>query len=204
MTEPQQKTDRDIINKYSPLIRNKKGALGAALKTAAFPLEQGRNALGALLRLPLGTGYANTAGQSVEGCKAVIADTFARMEKKLQAGFKAASRRDADKPAQESFLQLAEDVSADGKILSQYCTVVSGAWSAAPEDYRFIVDPAAMTALDEGVHRVKQALGLIKAVEPPPAPVAAHLPPVKALPEKKTQILPQPAQQKKTIPVAGF
>jgi len=165
MTEPQQ-TLRDIIDKYSPIVRGRKGALGATLKAAAFPVEQGRNALGAIARFPIYIGYENTAGQSVEGCKAVVADTFRRMEKKLQKSFNAAAAREATTAARESSLGLAAEVRADAKALARHCTVVKGAWSTVPENYTFIVktekqgDAVIKTTLDDGVRMIRRALGL--------------------------------------------
>ncbi|MBI1216235.1 MAG: hypothetical protein GC185_10520 [Alphaproteobacteria bacterium] len=205
MTEPKQQTLREIINKYSPIVRDKKGALGAALKTAAFPVEQTRNALGALIRFPISVGYTNTAGQSVEGCKAVVADTFRRMEKKLQASFNAAAAKEAGQQVKEAFLKLAEEVRADSRVLAKHCTVVSETWSTSPETYKFIVkveklgDELRKTTLDQGVYAVKKALGLIK--EPANEnPVKVRM---KTAEEQKAEQDAQTQDQPQQKPAAG-
>lgn len=160
MTNSKEKSPREIIDAYSPITRGKKGLLGFALKAVARPLEASRNMLGALAHFPIGFGYENSAGQILTGCEAVIPDTFARMEKKLQASFNIASQREASPIERENFLHLAEEVRGDAEVLSHYCTILRTEFDSVTERYNFILskNENATVTLEQGVAAVRREL----------------------------------------------
>lgn len=139
MSNSIEKSLSEVIDTYSPITRGKKGLLGLALKAVARPLETGRNILGALARFPFHFGYENQAGQILTDCAPMIPVTFERMEKKLQASFNTAARRDASPIERENFIALATDIRADAEALSRHCTILRTEFSSAPEKYTFIL-----------------------------------------------------------------
>lgn len=165
MSNSPEKSPREIIDAYSPIVRGKKGLLGLALKAVARPLELTRNILGAVTRFPFHFGYENTAGQVLTDCSAVVPETFRRMEKKLQASFNTAARDNASPIERETFLRLADQVRADGEELSRYCTILRTEFADHTERYSFILGKKPLgnrqfdiTTLEQGVAQVKEQM----------------------------------------------
>jgi hypothetical protein len=165
MSTSPEKSPREIIDAYSPIVRGHKGLLGLALKTIARPLEIARNVLGALTRYPIGFGYENAAGQILTDCPAAVADAFSHMEKKLQTSFNTAARNDASPIERETFLRVAEDVRADSDALSKHCTILRTEFDSVTERYNFVVmkEPLGKGAykklnLEESVAAIKRQI----------------------------------------------
>lgn len=173
---PAQNNVRDIINKYSPLVKGREGLLGISLKIIGRPLEWAYNAGNAVMRFPFYFGYENTAGQYVGDCPAIIPATLSRMEKKLQASFQKAAAKEAAQPERLDFLSLAQEVEADTAILSKHFNVSHGIFGTAPDSYTFIVQQTGngealqQTTLQEGIVKIETAAGL-RRPEPPAFPV---------------------------------
>jgi hypothetical protein len=199
------KSVREIIDRYSPIVRGCKGLLGFALKLVARPVEAVQNAAGAAARYPLYFGYRNTAGQSVADCAAIIPKTFGRMEKKLQASFNAAAAPASGTEARENFLRLADEVRRDGETLSTHCTIFRQDLDLVTEKYRFILatEPLGnrevrMTTLEEGVAAVKQQLADAQAAAA--EQVARAVEQTVAVRRKPLEIRkPQPGQQQNAL-----
>jgi hypothetical protein len=165
MSGSPEKSLREIIDAYSPIVRGKKGPLGLLLKAVSRPLEVLRNIVGAVARFPIGFGHENRAGQILTDCPAMVPDTFKRMEKKLQRSFNTASRRDASPIERETFLQLAQSVRADGNALAKHCTILRTEFSSVTEPYNFIVEKSPLgnrafrtVNLEQGVALVKEQM----------------------------------------------
>lgn len=154
MTEPQ-RTPRDIINKYSPIVKGRTGLSSLAFRTAARTIEIAQNATHAVSEWAYPKGIENTAGQLLVGTAPVIAATFARMESKLAASFNTASAKDADVQARGNFLQLAEEVKADAKIIAPLASVLRAEFDIVTEPYTFMV--AQGVTLEQGIAQVTAA-----------------------------------------------
>jgi len=160
MTEPQQ-TIRDIINKYSPIVKGRKGLLGLAFKAVARPVEWAENALDRVEQWIAPHGFRNTAGQTLIDTSPAVADTLASMEGKLQQSFSAASAKTATPEAREQFLSLAQEVQKDAAALAPEAHVINNELNLAPEQYKFILlkgeEGAASTTLEQGIAAVTAA-----------------------------------------------
>lgn len=163
---PAQNTVRDIINKYSPLVKGREGLLGKSLKVIGRPLEWAFNAGNAAIRFPFYFGYENTAGQYVGNCPAIIPATLSRMEKKLQTSFQKAATKEAAQSDRLSFLSLAEEIEADTAVLSTHFNVTNGIFGTVPNKYTFIVaqtgsgETFQRTTLHDGIVKIETAAGL--------------------------------------------
>jgi hypothetical protein len=165
MAEQQDKSLREIIDSYSPIVRGRKGILGGALKVFAAPLEAVRSVKHALKAYPFHFGHENTAGQIVTDCPAIIPTTFVRMEHKLQASFNTAARPEATPIERESFLGLANTVRAEAEVLGRHCTILRTEFDNVTEPYRFILrrekldnGDTKLTSLEDGVAMLRQEL----------------------------------------------
>lgn len=165
MSNSNEKSLSEIIDAYSPITRGKKGLWGLALKAVAKPIESARNIISAVARFPFHFGYENAAGQILADCPAMVPVTFERMEKKLQASFNTAARRDASPIERETFIALAMDVRADAELLSKHCTILRTEFDNVTDKYNFILlkeeqadGSFKTTSLEQGVAAVKEQL----------------------------------------------
>ncbi|MBL8714069.1 MAG: hypothetical protein JNM12_14335 [Alphaproteobacteria bacterium] len=154
MTEPQ-RTPRDIINKYSPIVKGRTGLSSLVFKAAARTAEIAQNAAHAVSEWAYPKGIENSAGQLLTNTAPVIAETFARMESKLAASFNTASAKNADAQARDNFLQLADEVKADAKIIAPLASVLRAEFDIVTEPYTFIV--AQGVTLEQGIAQVTAA-----------------------------------------------
>lgn len=154
MTEPQ-RTPRDIINKYSPIVKGRTGLSSLAFRAAARTIEIAQNATHAVSEWAYPKGIENTAGQLLVSTAPVIAETFARMESKLAASFNTASAKNADATARDNFLQLAGEVKADAKIIAPLASVLHQEFGMVTEPYTFMV--AKDVTLEQGIAQVTSA-----------------------------------------------
>lgn len=174
MTEPQ-RTPRDIINKYSPIVKGRTGLSSLAFRAAARTIEIAQNATHAVSEWAYPKGIENTAGQLLVSTAPVIAATFARMESKLGASFNTAAAKDADAEARSNFLNLADEVKADAKIIAPLASVLRAEFDIVTEPYAFMV--AKGVTLEQGIAQVTAANDRINPVtirrHPAPQPQPA-------------------------------
>lgn len=154
MTEPQ-RTPRDIINKYSPIVKGRSGLSSLAFRVAARTIEIAQTTAHAVSEWAYPKGIENAAGQLLTNTAPVIAETFARMESKLAASFNTASAKNADAQARDNFLQLADEVKADAKIIAPLASVLRAEFDIVTEPYTFIV--AQGVTLEQGIAQVTAA-----------------------------------------------
>lgn len=159
MTEPQHnKTLRDIIDKYSPIV---KGSKSLARKLLARPVEWAQSAIDAAQNWPFPHGRTNAAGQNITAeTPTAVAATFARMETKLRSFFNEAAGKDATPENREAFLAIAAEVKEDAKVLAPHASILRSAFDTVSEPYVFVVlegeKGAPFTTLDQGIAQVKQ------------------------------------------------
>src|SRR5580700_5997878 len=144
MSASQEKSLRDLVDGYSPIVRGKKGLFGRLLHALAAPVEFARNVLHVLNTYPYHFGHENTAGQVVTDCPFIVPVTYGRMESRLQAGFNAAARPGASPIDRENFLHLAEHVTRDAAELAKHCTILRTEFACVTEPYNFIVKKEAL------------------------------------------------------------
>lgn len=168
MTEPQ-RTPRDIINKYSPIVKGRTGLSSLLFKAAARTAEVAQRAAHGVSEWAYPKGIENTAGQLLIGTAPAIAATFARMESKLSASFNSASAKNADAEAWGNFLQLADDVKADAKIIAPLASVLRAEFDIVTEPYKFMVAPG--VTLDQGIAQVTAAYERVN-----PVTIRRHIP----------------------------
>lgn len=154
MTEPQ-RTPRDIINKYSRIVKGRTGLSSLAFRAAALTIEIAQATAHAVSEWAYPQGIENTAGQLLVSTVPVIAETFARMESKLAGSFNAASAKNADVTARDNFLSLADEVKADAKIIAPLASVLRAEFDIVNEPYTFIV--AKGVTLEQGIAQVTAA-----------------------------------------------
>lgn len=154
MTEPQH-TPRDIINKYSPIVKGRSGLSSLAFRAAARTIEFAQSTAYAVSEWAYPKGIENTAGQLLVSTSPVIAATFARMESKLAASFNTASAKNADAAARDNFLQFADEVKADAKIIAPFASVLRAEFDIVTEPYTFMV--AKDVTLEQGIAQVTAA-----------------------------------------------
>lgn len=154
MTEPQH-TARDIINKYSPIVKGRTGLSSLAFRAAARTIEIAQGTAHAVSEWAYPKGIENAAGQLLVSTAPVIAATFARMESKLKASFNTASAKNADAQARDNFLQVADEVKADAKIIAPQASVLNQEFGIVTEPYTFMV--AASVTLEQGIAQVTAA-----------------------------------------------
>ena len=142
----QPRTERDIINDYTPLIER--------------PFIWVVNMLGAISQYPLQQGYTNTAGQTISNCDAIIPLTLARMERRLQTEFAAAAARPGMTSEAISFLATAKEVQDDTAVLSPLFNVKNGSNYIGGDAYTFMVDQD-MT-LEAGIDLVHKSMQPVK------------------------------------------
>ncbi len=162
MSGSPEKSLREIIDAYSPIVRGKKGLLGLALRALSKPFEIARNVLGAVARFPIGFGYENAAGQILTDCPAMVPETFRRMEKKLRNSFNVAARTGASPIKRESFLRLADGVRADGAALSKHCTILRTEFDSVTESYNFILSKEPLGNRNYKTVNLEQGVALIR------------------------------------------
>lgn len=174
MTEPQH-TARDIINKYSPIVKGRTGLSSLAFRAAARTIEIAQATAHAVSEWAYPKGIENTAGQLLVSTVPVIAATFARMESKLAASFNAASAKNAEVTVRDNFLQLADEVKADAKIIAPQASVLHQEFGIVNEPYTFMV--AKDVTLEQGIAQVIAASERINPVtirrHPAPQPQPA-------------------------------
>jgi hypothetical protein len=154
MTEPQH-TPRDIINKYSPIVKGRTGLSSLVFKAAARTAEVAQSTAHAVSEWAYPKGIENAAGQLLVSTAPVIAATFARMESKLAACFNTAAAKDADAQARGNFLQLADEVKADAKIIAPLASVLRAEFDIVTGPYTFMV--AQDVTLEQGIAQVTAA-----------------------------------------------
>lgn len=159
MAEPQRKTLRDIIDKYSPIMQGGKSFLR---KLVARPVEWVQSAIDAAGNWAFPHGRTNAAGQNITAeTPTAVSATFARMETRLRSFFNKASARDASPESRAAFLSVAAEVKEDAQVLAPHATVLRSAFDIVAEPYVFVVlkgeEGAAFTTLDQGIAQVKAA-----------------------------------------------
>lgn len=169
MTEPKPPTLRNILDKYSPFVRGIGGAKGKALSLLVRPLEKATELVQTVLRWPH-RGAENQAGQHITDCSAAVISTFARMEKKLSASFKAAADRHAALQARRQFLGLATEIKTEAAVLEKHCTILRRKFDFVTERHAFVLDQdhRGPVLLEDGVKAVEASL------EPRPNPVTVR------------------------------
>lgn len=158
MTEPKQnKTLRDIIDKYSPIV---KGSTSRLRKALARPVEWAQSALDTADNWAFPHGRNNAAGQNITAeTPTAVAATFARMETKLRSFFNKAAAKDATPESREAFLSVAAEVKEDAKVLAPHASILRSEFDMVSEPYVFVVlegaKGASFTTLDQGIAQVK-------------------------------------------------
>ncbi len=151
MTEPQ-RTPRDIINKYSPIVKGRSGLSSVLFKAAARSIELAQDTAHAVTEWAYPRGIENTAGQLLVSTAPVIVATLKRMETKLAASFNTASAKNSGAEARGNFLSLADEVKADAKIIAPQASVLRQEYDMVTEPYTFMV--AQGVTLEQGIAQI--------------------------------------------------
>ena len=171
-TLAQETTARQVIDKYSPIVRGSTGLKGFVLKLLARPIDGAAGILSRISGYPFAFGVENAAGQTVQVESPIIGATLQRIERKLQDSFNTAAADGAPNRDKIHFLKDAHAAKNDVETLRPRFRAIAGPYAMAEEPYSIALREVGIDGknhaltLDEATHRIFQEMTRSMSLEP--------------------------------------